>query len=293
MKTVAFKFQPIRFLLIGFLVLSVSFIKILNAQESVKLEKVWSTKQVLKTPECVAVDLKNRVLYVSNVNENPWELDGNGFISKLDFDGNIIDLKWVHGNMHGPKGMGVRDNLLYVADIDAVLVIETKTGEIKKRIEADPELGLNDISVSDDGKIFVSGSNSNKIFVIENHELKLLVEDDFDRPNGLLAENDRLLTLTSGSSKLYELDYENPKKKELAAELGHGDGIVFAGDGLYILSDWSGRIFAMNKNRKVSKLLDTRADEINAADIAFLPEKQLLFVPTFFDNRVVAYKLIK
>lgn len=262
----------------------------LNAQ---KLEKVWETDQVLKTPESVAVDQKNRVLYVSNVNENPWELDGNGFISKLDFDGNVIDINWTSEKMHGPKGMGVINDLLYVADIDAVLAIDTKTGKIKKRYPADANSGLNDISISSDGKIFVSGSNSNKIFTIKEDELVVFLEDDFERPNGLLAENDRLLTLTSGCSKLYEMGYENPEKTELASDLGHGDGIVKTDDGTYILSDWSGRIFAMNKNNNVTTLSDTRDAEINAADIAFLPEKQLLLVPTFFDNRVVAYKIKK
>jgi hypothetical protein len=40
-------------------------------------------------------------------------------------------------------------------------------------------------------------------------------------------------------------------------------------------------------------LLNTKDQEKNTADIWFIQEKDLLLVPTFFDNRVVAYKLVK
>ncbi len=34
-------------------------------------------------------------------------------------------------------------------------------------------------------------------------------------------------------------------------------------------------------------------EKINSADLEFIIEKNLLIIPTFFDNRLVAYKLIK
>ena len=43
---------------------------------------------------------------------------------------------------------------------------------------------------------------------------------------------------------------------------------------------------------KVS-LLKTSDQEINSADIGFNQTDQVVYVPTFFDNRVVAYKLEK
>jgi hypothetical protein len=38
-------------------------------------------------------------------------------------------------------------------------------------------------------------------------------------------------------------------------------------------------------------LLDTTPVKANAADIEFIISKKLLLVPTFSDNRVVAYKI--
>jgi hypothetical protein len=275
-----------------FVLLFVAVIYNVQAQSNVKLEKVWATDTIFKTPECVAIDYENQILFVSNVNKDPWILDGNGYISIINFKGEVVNLEWVKG-MHAPKGMGVYDGFLYVADIDAVIKIDIKKGKVAKRIKSDPTYGLNDISISKNGKIYISGSNSNKIFTIEKNKLKVFEEDDYDRPNGLLAEEDRLLALTSGSSILYEIDYEKHEKIQLAAELGHGDGIAPVGDGSYILSDWQGRIFYMDAENNVTTLLDTREKNMNTADIAFSKELNLLFVPTFFDNRVLAFKLVK
>ena len=44
-------------------------------------------------------------------------------------------------------------------------------------------------------------------------------------------------------------------------------------------------------NNRSQKLLDTKDQKINAADIGYIESQELLLVPTFFDNRVVAYKV--
>ena len=49
----------------------------------------------------------------------------------------------------------------------------------------------------------------------------------------------------------------------------------------------------MDAANNITTLLDTRDEKINNADIAYNKESKMLFVPTFFDNRVVAYKLVK
>jgi hypothetical protein len=40
-------------------------------------------------------------------------------------------------------------------------------------------------------------------------------------------------------------------------------------------------------------LLDTSAEEIGAADIEYISEKNLLLIPTFFKNGLTAYELEK
>ena len=60
----------------------------------------------------------------------------------------------------------------------------------------------------------------------------------------------------------------------------------------YLVSDWQGEIFAINMDGEKKSLLKTKDQNKNTADIWFIKNQNLVLVPTFFDNRVVAYKLI-
>ena len=61
----------------------------------------------------------------------------------------------------------------------------------------------------------------------------------------------------------------------------------------FIVSDLSGKTSYVLKNGEVTELLNTIGEKINSADLKFIIEKNLLIIPTFFDNRLVAYELIK
>jgi hypothetical protein len=149
---------------------------------------------------------------------------------------------------------------------------------------------LNDITIGN-GSVFVSGSDSNKVFKLKDGTITEIMSEDFGRPNGLFWEPERLLMLTSNSSMLKSIDLESGEITDLVGELGHGDGIVPVGNGDYLGSSWRGEVFYISSDWTSTQLLDTREDEINAADIDYIVEENLLLVPTFFDNRIVAYEL--
>ena len=88
-----------------------------------ELVEVWRTDTLFRVPESVIYDKANDVIYVSNMNHEPRKKDGNGFISRLSTDGEILDLNWV-GDMSSPKGLGIFEGKLYVSDVDEVIVID-------------------------------------------------------------------------------------------------------------------------------------------------------------------------
>jgi hypothetical protein len=88
------------------------------------------------------------------------------------------------------------------------------------------------------------------------------------------------------------VDKKTGDMKVVTTSIGHGDGVEFTGkDGYYLTSSWSGELFLILPDFSKISLLKTSDQEINSADIGFNRKEQVVYVPTFFDNRVVAYKL--
>src|SRR5690348_14100726 len=116
-----------------------------NAQEH-QLVKKWETDTLLKVPESALYDAADKLLYVSNIDGQPWEKDGKGSVGKVGLDGKIIQVDWVKG-LEAPKGLGLYKNKLYVADVDKVAVIDTRKAAIVQTIPIEGAQGLNDITV--------------------------------------------------------------------------------------------------------------------------------------------------
>lgn len=256
-----------------------------------KLVKEWESDSVLTTCESVLYDKASGILYVANINQKPWELDNNGFISTMNTKGEIIDLKWAEG-LSGPKGMGIANGKLYVNDINQLVEIDIKTRKIVNSYLVNGKPDLNDISVAADGTVYASGSGSETIYALKNNKLDTCYTGKLERLNGLLCQPEGIYYATSKNHEFGLFDLEKKEVKILNAEVGHGDGIVRLPNGDFIVSSWKGEIFYIAaKDWKKTTLLDTRESGINTADIEFIPELNLLLVPTFFNNRVIAYKL--
>lgn len=256
------------------------------------LEQVWESDTLLSTCESVLYDEAGRQLIVSCINGAPWEKDGQGFIALVNLDGSLKSSPWIEG-LNAPKGSGLYDGLLYVADMNQVVVIDMATAGIREKITLDGAEQLNDISIDEDGTVYISDSQTGWVWTLKDGEATPWLKEGFERPNGLLVEKDRVLLATSGSSLFYEIDKASGSFEILTEEIGHGDGIASTGkEGHYIVSNWSGEVFLVLPDFSKIQLLDTREDEINAADIGFNVAGQVLYVPTFFDNRVVAYRLV-
>lgn len=263
-----------------------------NAISKPSLELLWQTDSLLTTSESVLYDDLSGVIYVANVNNLPWEKDNNGFISTINSEGEIIDLKWMEG-FSAPKGMGGYNGKLYVNDIDKLVEIDITLKKIVNEYHVEGAPNLNDVTVSNLGIVYSSGSKVNTIYKLEDNAFEAYASDQSGRVNGLLSSGDLLYYLDAQRGELGVYSHIDKTFKVLTSELGAADGLIQVENGDFISSSWKGEIFYIHsKDWSKTKLLDTRSEFINSADIEYIHETSTLLVPTFFDNRVVAYKLV-
>lgn len=257
-----------------------------------QLTEKWATPNELKVPESVLYDEARDILFISNINGSPLEKNGAGFISKVTLEGEIENLKWVTG-LNAPKGSGIWQNKLYVTDIDELIEIDIETATILNKYSAENAVFLNDITVDDSGNVYVSdmSDKNNVIYKFFDGILEVWLQNEqITSPNGLFVENGKLI-IGTGDGFLKAVDL-NDKSITTIAETGFSiDGVQKIDSGNFLASDWQGRTAYISSGGDVKVLMNTAESNINSADIEFIPEKKLLLIPTFFDNRVMAYEL--
>jgi len=253
--------------------------------------KQWETQQKLLLPESVLYDEERDILYVSNMNGKPAEKNGQGFISKISLNGKIKVLKWVKG-LNAPKGMALFEDKLYVSDIDRLVEIDVERGKVVAHYSAPGAQFLNDVAVDASGNVYVSDMSpaNSVIYKLSQGSMTVWVRGPgISWPNGLYMEEKRLLVGNSGDGSLKAIMLAD-KSINTIAKIGSGiDGLRGDGKGNYFISDWQGKTSLVTASGQIIVLIDTTASKINAADLEYIPSKKLLLIPTFFDNRVVAY----
>jgi sugar lactone lactonase YvrE len=262
-----------------------------TAAAPVTLTQKWETDTVLTTCESVLYDKDKDVLYVANINGDPSTADGNGFISKVSLDGKVTDARWVKG-IDAPKGMGLANGKLYVADITRVHEIDVNTGKISKTYKVDGAKFLNDITTDQNGRVYISDMAAGIIHTIENGTLTKWMEN-LQGPNGLLAVDNQLLVALWESKNLNTIDLVTKQITVKTDSIENPDGIEAIGGGAYLVSSWNGMVHHVGADWKKTLVLDTRTDSVQSADIEYIQEKKLLLIPAFFKNKVVAYELKK
>lgn len=262
-------------------------------QVEITLTKLWETDTLLKTCEAVRYNSEENSIYVSNIGGvPPSKKDGDGSMSIINLEGKILNQNWVTG-IDAPKGVSYFKNDLYVTDIDNVVKINKKTGVIEKKYTVENALFLNDLDIDSNGDVYFTDSKADKIHKLVNDDLSLWLDLKGVNPNGILIEKDRILVVSSSGGDFISIDKKSKEQTVIATGIVGGDGIVPIKDG-YLVSSWKGEIYFVisnASNTKAVKILDTTNQKLNTADIDIIPHKNILLVPTFFGNKVVAYKI--
>lgn len=145
----------------------------------------------LSGPEAVRYDPDQDVYFISNFAGEPAG-DANGFITRARADGTIDSLRFMVGTpaapLHGPRGMYITGDTLWVADADGVHLFHRRTGAHLGFIDFrsfSPGF-LNDIARGPDGHIYITDTGKPRIYRIAGGTASVAVEDSaVGAPNGI------------------------------------------------------------------------------------------------------------
>ena len=255
-----------------------------NAQQLSK--PIWESNK-LPVPESVLYSATDSKLYVSLIDGAGNVKDGKGGVAILNTDGSISNEKWIEG-LNAPKGLARFKNTLFVADITAVISIDIPSGKIINKLEIENTVFLNDVTVDDNGVVYVSDTRTNTIYRIENGKSELYLEN-VSGANGLKWINKNLYVLAN--TELLKIDKNKNRTVVAKGFEKSGDGLEQLKNGDFIVSCWAGLIYYVKANGEVKKLQDVQG-QMNTADLGYNPKENMLYIPTFNHNNVIAYKLL-
>ncbi|MGB0749952.1 MAG: SMP-30/gluconolactonase/LRE family protein [Magnetospiraceae bacterium] len=263
-------------------------------------ETVW-VLDGMKTPESVYYDADRNILYVSNMAGAPTDANGTGYIAKVSLDGNIVDPAWVTG-LNAPKGMAAFGGKLYVSDINRLVEIDIEAGKVVATYEAPKAKFLNDVTVDQNGAVYVSEFIDSAIYRLSEGRFEIWLEDAaLASPNGLVAEEERLMigawgVMTDGfgtkvPGHLMQVDYFSKTLSSVGdgTPVGNLDGLAAVGDGSYLATDWiAGGVYHLQPSGAATLILDLNQ---GSADMTYIPSERLILIPMMNDNQIIAARL--
>jgi sugar lactone lactonase YvrE len=263
--------------------------------EAPGVKEAWRTPAQFAMPETVAYDPARKVLYVSSYDGfNPSRGEGKQAIARVSLDGKTVDLQWVAG-LKNHAGLAVSGDRLYALEATDLVEVDIPSAKLATRTPVPGAMFLNDLAVAPDGAIYLSDSGTSVIFRVMGGKIEAWLKGpEIGRPNGLQINGGELLVGNNADGCLKAVDLSTKAIRTVAA-LGAGiiDGIEREPDGKLLVSHNEGRLFRISQSGGVTKLLDTSVPGRPMANFALVPEKGLVVIPTWTDNRVVAYTLPK
>lgn len=275
------------------------------AQQSITVKDVG-----LENPESVVYDYEADLYLVSNVNGAPLGVDDNGFIAQVKPDGTMLNLRWIDGQaerylvLNSPKGMVLKGDTLFVADIDTVRAFQRKTGEPLGSRAVPGASSLNGMAMGPDGTVYVSDTGLNPNFSSSRTDAIWAFTPDGPRkvvggmelasPNGITVNGDTLYYVTYAAAQVGRVVLGGPgaaqavSGPELVATLPAGqlDGIVRLDDGSFLVSSWEvGAIFRLPPGSTLSEPVMNHLD--SPAGIGWDPGRRRVLIPLFNENQLV------
>jgi sugar lactone lactonase YvrE len=263
------------------------------------------------TPESVLPDPAQDIYFVSNINGSPTAKDNNGFVSRVRPDGAIENLKFIEGGhngvtLHAPKGLAIRGDTLWVADIDVVRAFDAKTGAARDSVSL-ASLGavfLNDIAIAQTGALYITDTGirfddvgsvlhpgPDRIFRVgPDRQVTVAVRGDtLGRPNGITLDSlgKRFIVVSFGGRSVLAWKPGDKAPSVIARGAGGFDGVEIAGSRI-LVSSWSDSTVSSYESGQEVKLI---TGVPSPGDIGYDAKRKRVLIPILSGNRVEIWQL--
>jgi sugar lactone lactonase YvrE len=255
------------------------------------------------TPESMLHDPAADVYLVSNINGVPSDQDDNGFISRIGPDGAVLTLKWIDGatdavTLHAPKGMAIKGDTVFVADIDVVRMFDRSTGAPLGARAVPGATFLNDVAVGPDGTVYVTDTGirisaegmqetgTDAVYrLTADGAIAVVRGADLGHPNGIVVDTTGIVVVSFGSGAVYRIDPATGARTDLLAPPQGGlDGVVALSDGSLLVSSWTGSRVYRLAAAGATMMGDSVA---SPADIGLDARRSRVLIPVFTENKVL------
>ena len=257
--------------------------------------RLWASEPVLRIPESAAYDAARNAIYVSNYDGyNASGGAGRQSISKFTSDGRLEALQWVAG-LNNPTGLAVRGDRLYAVEPRQLVEIDIPGARILQRYPAQGAGSLNDVAIAENGDVYVSDFRGSAIYRLSNGRFEeWLRSPEIGSPNGVHVRDGRLIVGANADQTLRAVDLATKQVSTIATlHLGLIDGVESDESGNFLVSYNEGRIVRVTPGGEVTSFIDLTPQGTNVADFDFVPERHMLIVPTFLDNRIIVYRSVQ
>ena len=235
----------------------------------------------MKTPESVRYDADLDAFFVSNINGNPSQKDGNGFIDRIDAGNTQMSTHLVEGGKNGvtlnaPKGMAIVGDTLWVADIDAVRAFNKRTG-------APIATGM-------------THPGHDQIFKIAGRKASVAIASDssLKGPNGIAwdAANGRFVLGPFNDAVVSVSAWKAGDSTVTAIGTGPGgyDGVEVLSDGRILVTSWADSSVQVIENGTFRKVI---GNVEGPADIGIDTKRNVVALPRFNAGRVEYFTISK
>ncbi|MDD3038786.1 hypothetical protein [Bacteroides sp.] len=235
---------------------------------------------------------------------NPLNDEGKGYISYYK-DGVTNIFIASDGNLSAPKGMYIKDNYLFICDVNKIVIYNISIlGDPQIITFPEDDLFINDL-VANENTLYASVTNTGRIYQIDITDPANLNDAtpvkwvDITGPNGLIINNGAMYIAsypadgnTTEANVIYEItDFANPVPAKFITISGQYDGIAMSCDQktMYI-TNWSpAGISAIDMKTKQITPFTIKENLAGPADITVIDET--MYIPDLPNSRVIIQPL--